>query len=173
MSILADKEEIGSDGVTGMQNHLLMDLIDLISAAVGANPVIVRSNSVCLSADVNAAYDPNFADVYEAKNSAMISCGTTMSKYTGGRGKSSTNDASAEFVGKIRRIFRENGVIWQTSELGKVDCGGGGTVAKYISAINIDTVDLGVPVISMHAPYEVVSKADVYSTYLAFKAFIK
>lgn len=171
--ILADKEETGSDGNTGMNSIILKDMIDSISGAFGADPIRVRSRSMCISADVNGAYDPNFADVYEIRNSAMISCGTTMSKYTGGRGKSSTNDASAEFVGKIRRIFRENGVIWQTSELGKVDCGGGGTVAKYISAINIDTVDLGVPVISMHAPYEVVSKADLYSTYEAFRAFCK
>jgi aspartyl aminopeptidase len=96
-----------------------------------------------------------------------------MSKYTGSRGKSGTNDASAEYVGFVRRLFAENNVIWQTAELGKVDAGGGGTVAQYISKHNIDTVDLGVPVISMHAPYEVVSKADVYSTYKAFCAFIK
>ena len=173
MSILADKEEIGSDGVTGMQNHLLMDIIELISAAVGANPVIVRSNSVCLSADVNAAYDPNFADVYERKNCSMLSCGTTMSKYTGSRGKSGTSDASAELVGRIRRIFAENGVIWQSAELGKVDAGGGGTVAKFIANMNIDTVDIGVGVISMHAPYEVISKADLYTTAEAFDAFFK
>ena len=171
--ILADKEETGSDGNTGMNSIILKDMIDSISASFGADPIRVRAASMCLSADVNAAYDPNFADVYEIKNSAMISCGTTMSKYTGARGKSSTNDASAEFVGKIRRIFAENGVQWQTSELGKVDVGGGGTVAKFISSINIDTVDLGVPVISMHAPYEVISKADLYSTYEAFVAFCK
>lgn len=171
--ILADKEETGSDGNTGMSSIILKDILDSISLSLGADPIRVRAASMCLSADVNAAYDPNFADVYEIKNSAMISCGTTMSKYTGARGKSSTNDASAEFVGKIRRIFASNGVLWQTSELGKVDIGGGGTVAKFISAINIDTVDLGVPVISMHAPYEVVSKADLYSTYEAFVAFCK
>ena len=134
---------------------------------------MVRNNSKCLSADVTACFDPNFADVYEKKNSAMISCGTAMSKYTGARGKSATNDASAEYVAYIRKIFADNGVIWQTAELGKVDAGGGGTVAKYIANHNIETVDLGVPVISMHAPYEVVSKADVYSTYEAFVAFIK
>ncbi len=171
--ILADKEEVGSDGNTGMNSILLKDMIDSISFALGANPIAVRANSMCLSADVNAAYDPNFAEVYEVKNSAMIHCGTTMSKYTGSRGKSSTNDASAEFVGKVRRIFGESNVIWQTSELGRVDLGGGGTVAKFISSINIDTVDIGVPVISMHAPYEVVSKADLYSTYEAFRAFCK
>ncbi len=171
--ILADKEETGSDGNTGMSSIILKDVLDEISASLGADPIRVRAASMCLSADVNAAYDPNFADVYEAKNSAMISCGTVMSKYTGSRGKSSTNDASAEFVGKIRRLFTKGNVTWQTAELGKVDCGGGGTVAKFISGINIDTVDIGVPVISMHAPYEVVSKADLYSTYEAFLAFCK
>lgn len=173
MVILADKEEIGSEGVTGMQSAIFTDLIEEISLALGKNVRVVRNNSKCLSADVAACFDPNFADVYEKKNSAIISCGTTMSKYTGARGKSSTNDASAEYVAYIRKIFAESGVIWQTAELGKVDAGGGGTVAKYIANHNIETVDLGVPVISMHAPYEVVSKADVYSTYEAFLAFIK
>ena len=173
MVILADKEEIGSVGLTGMQSAFLVDLISEISNALGKNPVVVRNNSKCLSADVTACYDPNFADVYEKRNSAMISCGTTMSKYTGSRGKSGTSDASAELVGFVRKLFAENGVIWQTAELGKVDMGGGGTVAQYIANQNIETVDLGVPVISMHAPYEVVSKADVYSTYEAFCAFIK
>jgi len=173
MVILADKEEIGSVGITGMQSDVLVDIIFEISTELGKDPILVRSKSMCLSADVTAAYDPNFADVYEKRNSAIISCGTCMSKFTGARGKSSTNDASAEYVGFIRRLFNENGIIWQTAELGKVDAGGGGTVAMYIANHNIDTVDLGVPVISMHAPYEVVSKADVYSTYKAFVAFIK
>ena len=173
MIILADKEEVGSDGITGMQSDFLVDIIDEISINLGKNKAVVRSKSKCLSADVAAAYDPNFADVYEKRNSAMLSCGTAMCKFTGSRGKSSTNDASAELVGYVRRIFAENGVIWQTCELGKVDAGGGGTVAKYIANHNIETVDIGVPVISMHAPYEVVSKADVYSTYEAFCAFIK
>jgi aspartyl aminopeptidase len=171
--VLADKEEIGSDGATGMQCVIFKDLIDALADSFGVSSAAVRAHSKCLSADVNAAFDPNFAEVYEKRNSAMISCGTTMSKYTGARGKSSTSDASAEFVGYVRKLFAENGVKWQTSELGKVDCGGGGTVAMYIANLNIDTVDLGVPVISMHAPYEVVSKADVYSTYEAFCAFVK
>ena len=173
MVILADKEEVGSDGITGMQSDFLVDVIDEISANLNKNRIVVRSKSKCLSADVTAAYDPNFKDVYEIKNSSMISCGTAMCKFTGSRGKSSTNDASAEFVGFVRRLFADAGVIWQMCELGKVDAGGGGTVAKYIANHNIETVDLGVPVISMHAPYEVVSKADVYSTYEAFSAFIK
>ena len=173
MVILADKEEVGSDGITGMQSEFLVDIIDEISRNLGKNRIVVRSKSKCLSADVTAAYDPNFAEVYEKKNSALISCGTAMCKFTGSRGKSGTNDASAEFVGFVRRLLNENSVIWQTCELGKVDLGGGGTVAKYIANLNIETVDIGVPVISMHAPYEVVSKADVYSTYEAFCAFIK
>ena len=173
MVVLADKEEIGSVGVTGMQSAFLVDLIDEIARNLGKNGIVVRSNSKCLSADVTACFDPNFADVYEKRNSAMISCGTTMSKYTGARGKSGTSDASAEFVGFVRKLFAENGVIWQTAELGKVDAGGGGTVAMYIAKHNIETVDLGVPVISMHAPYEVISKADLYSTYEAFVAFLK
>ena len=173
MVVLADKEEIGSCGITGMCSDILVDLIDEISVCLNKRGSVVRGNSKCLSADVNAAYDPNFSDVYERRNSALISCGTTMSKYTGARGKSSTSDASAEFVGYIRKLFAENGVIWQTAELGKVDAGGGGTVAMYIANHNIETVDLGVPVISMHAPFEVISKADLYSTYEAFCAFIK
>lgn len=173
MVVLADKEEIGSVGVSGMQSDILVDVIKEISDNLGKNEVVVRSKSKCLSADVSAAYDPNFADVYEKRNSALISCGATMNKYTGARGKSSTSDASAEFVGFVRKLFADNGVIWQTAELGKVDAGGGGTVAMYIANHNIETVDLGVPVISMHAPYEVVSKADLYSAYEAFSAFVK
>ena len=171
--VLADKEEVGSNGVSGMQSDILVDIIDEISCALGKNSRVVRNKSKCLSADVNAAYDPNFSDVYEKRNSAMLSCGTVMSKYTGARGKSGTSDASAEFVAFVGRIFDENGVIWQSAELGKVDAGGGGTVAMYIANHNIETVDIGVPVISMHAPYEVISKADLYSTYEAFCAFIK
>ncbi len=173
MIVLADKEEIGSVGLSGMQSAFLVDLMKEISAALGKNEIVVRSKSKCLSADVTACFDPNFADVYEKRNSALISCGTAMSKYTGARGKSSTNDASAELVGFVRKLFADNGVIWQTAELGKIDMGGGGTVAMYIANHNIETVDIGVPVISMHAPYEVVSKADVYSTYEAFCAFVK
>ena len=170
--VLADKEETGSDGNTGMQSRLLCDLIEEIALQRGANPRLVRSNSFCISSDVNAAFDPNFADVYEKANSALIGCGVAMSKYTGSRGKGGTSDASAEIVGKIRRIFAENDVVWQTAELGKIDIGGGGTVAKFIANLNIDTIDIGVPVISMHAPIEVISKADLYSAHLGFLAFL-
>lgn len=173
LAMLVDKEEIGSEGTTGMQCKVYEDLMEEISIAFGANFRKVRANSKCLSSDVTAAYDPNFAGVYEKMNSAMISCGTCMSKFTGSRGKSGSNDASAEFVGEIRAMFDRGGVVWQTSELGKVDAGGGGTVAKFLANLNIDTVDLGVPVISMHAPYELISKADLYSNYKAFLAFMK
>ena len=173
MVVLADKEEIGSEGNTGMQSAIFTDLIDAIACSFGVSSAQVRANSRCLSADVNAGYDPNFRDVCEPLNSTYLSCGAGLTKFTGARGKGGSNDASAEFVGEIRKLFNENGVIWQTGELGKVDVGGGGTVAKYIANMNIDTVDIGVPVISMHAPYEVVSKADVYEVYKAFCAFVK
>ncbi len=173
MVILADKEEIGSEGTTGMQSSLFIDLMDEIASSFGVSSAAVRANSMCLSADVNAAYDPNYPEVCEKLNSAYLSCGAGITKFTGARGKSGSNDADAEFVAYIRKIFDENGVIWQTGELGKVDVGGGGTVAKYISKYNINTIDIGVAVVSMHAPYEVVSKADVYETYLAFRAFLK
>ena len=171
--ILADKEEIGSNGNTGMRCRLFSDLLDSISLALGENPAAVRHASHCLSADVNAAFDPNFPEVYEKRNSALISCGPAMSKFTGSRGKSGSNDASAEYVGFVRRLFTEAGVSWQAAELGKVDIGGGGTVAMFIAEQNIDTVDLGVPVISMHAPYEVISKADLYALHQAFSAFCR
>ena len=171
--ILADKEETGSDGTGGMQSELMLDLINELAANLGGNSAVIRANSKCLSADVNAAFDPNFSDVFEKKNAAMLNCGVVFTKFTGSRGKSGTNDADAEYIGWIRSILAKDNVIWQTAELGKVDCGGGGTVAKYISKHNIDTIDLGVPVISMHAPYEVISKADLYEAYRAMLAFYK
>jgi len=173
MVILADKEETGSDGVTGMQSAAFTDLIEEICSQIGANSSLVRSNSRCLSADVSAAFDPAFAEVYETRNTAYINKGVVMSKYTGARGKSGTSDASAEFVGWVRNMLDSNKVFWQTAELGKVDQGGGGTVAMYIAAKNIDTVDLGVPVLSMHAPWEAISTADLYMTHKAFAAFNK
>ena len=173
MCILADKEETGSDGNSGMQCEIMLDLIREISRELGANEAIVRANSKCLSADVSAAFDPNFSDVFEKQNCAFMSCGAIFMKYTGSRGKSGTNDASAEYIAWLRGILARDNVAWQTGELGKVDCGGGGTVAKYIAKHNIDTIDLGVPLISMHAPFEVVSKVDLYETYRAISAFNK
>ena len=173
MNIIADKEEIGSEGVSGMQCRILSDVIDEIALALGGNPRVVRANSKCLSADVNVAYDPNFPEVFEKRNTAMLNHGVVLSKYTGARGKSGTSDASAEFVGFVTRLFDDENVIWQMAELGKVDLGGGGTVAKFIAENNIDVIDLGVPVISMHAPYEVIAKNDVYMTHKAILAFYK
>ena len=173
MVILADKEEIGSEGTTGMQCALFADLIDEIARSFNTTSSAIRANSMCLSADVNAGYDPNFPEVCEKLNSAYVSCGAGITKFTGSRGKGGSNDADAEFIGFLRKLFDENGVIWQTGEMGKVDVGGGGTVAKYIANMNINTIDIGVPVISMHSPFELVSKADVYEVYLAFRAFVK
>ena len=173
MVVLADKEEIGSEGTTGMQCAIFTDLIDEIARSLGVSSAAVRANSKCLSADVNAGYDPNYPDVCERLNSAYVSCGAGITKFTGARGKSGSNDADAEYIGWLRKKFDDNGVVWQTGEMGKVDVGGGGTVAKYIANYNINTIDIGVPVISMHSPYEVISKADLYESYLAFRAFIK
>ena len=171
MCILADKEETGSDGVSGMKSDLMIDIINEIAASFGISPSLLRANSKCLSADVSAGFDPNFAEVYEKMNSAFVGCGTIFTKYTGSGGKGSTNDANAEFISWLRAAMDKYGVIWQSAELGKVDAGGGGTVAKFIAQHNIETIDLGVAVISMHAPYEVVSKVDVYETHRAIEAF--
>ncbi len=171
MCILVDKEETGSDGVTGMQSSLIVDIIVEIAKAMGGNEAAVRANSKCLSSDVTAIYDPNFTDVFEYRNSALLGCGVGMCKFTGSRGKGGTSDASAELVGWVRRCLNSAGVVWQTCELGKVDAGGGGTVAKYMANHNIDTLDLGVGVLSMHAPYELIAKVDLYEAYRAFVAF--
>ena len=173
MCLLVDKEETGSDGVTGMQSSLIVDLIAEISKALGGNDAAVRANSKCLSSDVTANFDPNYADVYEHRNSSLIGCGVCLCKYTGSGGKGGTSDASAEMVGWTRRFLNEAGVVWQICELGKTDVGGGGTVAKYMANHNIDTIDIGVGVLSMHAPYEVIAKVDLYEAYRAFKAFYK
>lgn len=173
MCVLADKEEIGSEGNSGMKCRLLVDLIGEISNSLGGNENVVRANSRCLSADVAAGFDPNYADVYEKRNSALMASGVVLTKYTGSGGKGGTNDASAEFVAFMRKIFDENDIIWQTAELGKVDQGGGGTVAMYIANANIEVVDLGVPVLSMHAPFEQIAKVDLYETHKAFSAFCK
>ena len=173
MCVLADTEETGSDGPSGMQCELLLDIINELAANLGGNPAVVRANSKCLSADVSAAFDPNFSEVFEKRNTPLLSCGAVFTKFTGSRGKSGTNDASAEYIGWLRSVLAKDGVVWQSGELGKVDCGGGGTVAKFIANCNIETVDLGVPVIAMHAPYEVIAKVDLYEAYRAFSAFNK
>lgn len=173
LCILADKEEIGSEGNTGMQCILIRDLLDEIAKSYSVNPSVLRANSKCLSADVTAGFDPAYASAFEEMNAGFVNHGVTMNKFTGARGKSGSNDASAEYIGYLRQIFDKEGVVWQTGELGRVDLGGGGTVAKYIANNNIDTVDMGVPVLSMHAPYELISKADIYSAHKAFSAFVK
>lgn len=172
VTVLTDKEETGSDGNTGLQSSYLEYFIYDLAEIYGENGRNVLSASKCLSADVNAGFDPTFPDVLEKKNCSYVGKGTALTKFTGARGKSDTSDASAEFVGYVRDIFDKNEIIWQTGELGKVDLGGGGTVAKYIANLNVDTIDLGVPVLSMHAPFEITSKNDVYMTYKAFYAFI-
>ena len=171
--ILGEKVESGSEGNTGMQCVLIDDLLTEIAKSYGVNPALLRAKSMCLSADVTAAYDPDFASAFDDNNVGQVNCGVTMNKFTGARGKSGSNDASAEYIGYLRGVFEKAGVVWQTGELGRVDLGGGGTVAKYIAKINIDTVDMGVPVLSMHAPTELISKADLYSAHKAFTAFIK
>ena len=171
MAILADKEEIGSEGTSGMKSAIFTDLLEEIASALGANVRAVRAASKCLSADVNAAYDPNFPEVFEKRNSSQINRGAVITKYTGSRGKSGSSDASAELVAWVRNVLDRHNVVWQVGELGKVDVGGGGTVAKYVAEQNIDTVDLGVPVISMHAPFEVIAVNDLYMTYRCLLAF--
>ncbi|HIZ19398.1 MAG TPA: aminopeptidase [Firmicutes bacterium] len=172
VTLLADKEEIGSEGATGMQSAWLKYFIADIAAAFGEEARHVLSSSVCLSADVNAAFDPIYPEVFEKKNAAMINRGVVLTKYTGSRGKSGTSDASAELMARVRRLMDGGDVLWQIGELGKVDAGGGGTVAMYIANLNVDTVDLGVPVLSMHAPFEIVSKLDVYMAHKAFTALL-
>ncbi|NLK70069.1 MAG: aminopeptidase [Clostridiales bacterium] len=172
MVVLADKEETGSDGNTGLRSAYLKYFIEDLAKGFGVEGRTVLSNSECLSADVNAAFDPTFPDVLEKRNAAYINYGVVVTKFTGSRGKAGTSDASAEFVGKIRKIFNENKIIWQTGELGRVDLGGGGTVAAYVANLDVDTIDVGVPVLSMHSPYEIVSKLDVYMAYKAFSAFM-
>ena len=131
------------------------------------------SKSRCLSADVNAAYDPTYASCFEAKNSSYVNEGVVISKYTGHGGKGGTSDASAEFMGEIRTMLEKNDILWQVGELGRVDLGGGGTIAKYVANMNVDVVDLGVPVLSMHAPFELISKVDIYMAYRAFYALFE
>lgn len=172
VTILTDKEETGSDGNTGLCSAYLKYFIADLAAEFGTEGRTVLSASECLSADVNSAFDPTFPDVLERNNCAYINKGVCVTKFTGSRGKSGTSDASAEFVGRVRNLLDSKNVIWQTGELGKVDMGGGGTVAAYIANLNVDTIDVGVPVLSMHAPYEIVSKIDVYMAYKAFSVFM-
>ena len=173
LSVLTDKEETGSEGNTGLQSAYMEHFIAELAKAEGVDLHRVLGKSECLSADVNSAYDPTFNSVFEKNNSSYLNKGVVITKYTGARGKSGTSDSSAEYMGKIRRMLDEEGIVWQIGELGKVDAGGGGTVAKFVARLNIDVVDLGVPVLSMHAPYEVISKLDLYMAYKTFKKFFE
>ena len=173
ITYLADKEEVGSDGNTGMQSDFLRYFVYDLAKQDGVEGYRALSQSTCLSADVSAAFDPTYASAYEPKNSCYINNGVIIAKYTGHGGKYDTSDASAEYMGKIRTMLHENDILWQVGELGRVDLGGGGTIAKYVANMNVDVVDLGVPVLSMHAPFEIVSKTDVYMAYRAFFSFFE
>ncbi len=176
--MLVDKEEIGSQGNTGMQSRFFENTLAGICDKCSDfySELMVRnclSNSACLSADVNAAYDSNFAEVYERNNSAYVNEGIVVTKYTGARGKSSASDANAEFVAKVCRTLDNSGVKWQCGELGRIDIGGGGTIACYLANLDIEVIDVGVALLAMHAPYEVAGKFDVYMAYKAYKAFME
>ncbi len=173
VAILADKEEIGSDGNTGLNSKFLSYVVHDICLNDGSDETVALRHSSCLSADVNAGMDPTFQDVMEKRNASFLNHGVVVTKYTGSRGKYGTSDASAEYVAKIRALLDKAGIIWQTGELGRVDVGGGGTVAMYIANLGVDVVDLGVPVLSMHAPFEVTAKLDVYMCNRAMYEFMK
>ena len=174
--VLVDKEEIGSMGNTGMRSaffeYATASLIEKIAGSY--NELMLKRtfrNSQCLSSDVSAAVDPSYPEVNEKRNAAFLGRGIVITKYTGARGKSGTSDANAEFVSQIRRLFNDNDVVWQSAELGKVDAGGGGTIAQYVANLDVDVLDCGVALLSMHAPFEIASKLDVYMAYRAYGAF--
>ena len=177
VTILVDKEEIGSVGATGMTSRFFEDaMAEILELAGERGPLALRRclrRSRMLSSDVSAAYDPSYASVFEPKNSCYLGHGLTFNKYTGSRGKSGSNDADAEYVALIRRCMDDAGVHFQTAELGKVDAGGGGTIAYILAKYGMDVIDCGVPVLSMHAPWEATSKADVYEAYRGYKAFLQ
>lgn len=175
--LLVDKEEIGSVGATGMQSKFFENIVAEIMDAMGSyselNLKRCLAGSFMLSSDVSAAYDPNFASAFEKKNCAYFGRGVVFNKFTGSRGKSGSNDANAEYIGKLRKIMDDNNVAFQTAELGKVDIGGGGTIAYILSLYDMNVIDSGVAVLNMHAPWEITSKADIYEAYKSYKAFLK
>lgn len=175
--LLVDKEEIGSVGATGMQSKFFENTVAELMDAMGQYSELklkrCLAESYMLSSDVSAAYDPNFASAFEKKNAAYFGRGVVFNKFTGARGKSGSNDANAEYIGKLRKIMDDNGVAFQTAELGKVDIGGGGTIAYILSLYGMNVIDSGVAVLNMHAPWEITSKADVYEAYKSYKAFLK
>lgn len=175
--ILVDKEEIGSVGATGMESHFFENTIAEIMELAGEGGMLplkrALASSKMLSSDVSAGVDPAYNEVFESKNSAYLGCGLVFNKYTGARGKSGSNDARAEYMAHIRRIMDEAGVVFQTAELGKVDAGGGGTIAFIPARYGMDVIDSGVPVLSMHSPWEVTSKADIYEAKKGYEAFLR
>ena len=176
--VLADKEETGSCGNTGLESFLILSFLSKIGVlsskeSAQLNVYQVLGNSWALSADVNVGLDPNFLDVVEKGNTARLGCGVVITKYTGSRGKYLTNDAHAETVARVRLLFDSNGVIWQSGELGKVDQGGGGTVAHLLARYGMDVLDCGIALLGMHSPFEVASKADIYMAYRAYSTFFK
>lgn len=173
VTVFTDKEEIGSEGNTGMASRALDHFVEDLCDIFGVKARNVYRNSVCLSSDVNAAYDPTFPDVFEKNNSSFLGHGPVLTKYTGARGKSGSNDASAETMSRVIACMEKENVIWQIGELGKVDEGGGGTIALFMGDNDVDTVDLGVPVLAMHSPFEITSKLDIYHTFKAFCAFYR
>ena len=173
IAILADKEEIGSCGNTGLQSDFLRFIMGDLAKMQGGDVTVALRNSKCLSADVNAALDPTFPEVMERRNAAFVNYGVVVTKYTGAGGKSSTSDASAEYTAEVIGLLDKANIVWQTGELGKIDIGGGGTVAKYVANMGVDVIDLGVPVLSMHAPFETTAKLDVYMCYRAMYEFMK
>lgn len=173
LAILTDKEEVGSMGNTGLESDFLRYVVGDLAKMQGGGPTLALRHSKCLSADVNAAMDPTFQDVMERKNASFLNYGVVVTKYTGARGKSSTSDASAEYVAEVRALLDRENIVWQMGEMGKVDIGGGGTVAMFVANMGVDVVDLGVPVLSMHAPFETTAKFDVYMCYRAMYEFMK
>ena len=173
LAVLADKEEVGSMGNTGLESDFLRYVIGDLALMQGGDGTVAIRNSKCLSADVNAGIDPTFQDVMERRNASRLNYGVVVTKYTGARGKSGTSDASAEYMASVRKLLDEKGIIWQSGELGRVDLGGGGTVAQFIANMGVDVVDLGVPVLSMHAPFETTAKLDIYMCHRAMYEFMK
>lgn len=173
LAILTDKEEVGSMGNTGLESDFLRYVVGDLAKMQGGDPTLALRRSKCLSADVNAATDPTFQDVMERGNASFLNYGVVLTKYTGARGKSSTSDASAEYVAEVRNMLDSADIAWQMGEMGKVDIGGGGTVAMFVANMGADVVDLGVPVLSMHAPFETTAKLDIYMCYRAMYEFMK
>ena len=169
--MLADKEEIGSCGNTGMECNFFKYFVEDLGEMFNVSARDILSRSECVSADVGAAYDPNYRDVFEPNNCAHSGYGTIITKYTGRAGKAFASDASSEFTDKLTRLLDKEGIVWQTGEIGKIDIGGGGTVAMFVAKLNMDVIDVGVPLFSMHSPFELASKVDIFENYRAIHAF--